>query len=148
MSRAISDRPSIPHHEREVIESEARRYGGSYDKVSTTSLSAVEWHNIVIESRYDVAAELELMLDMIEAMTPAERSLVQRIWCDSKRGNDFAVELRLWNEQFAWAIAEKLGEVACEKSHGHSGISVHDGEIFSGGTSIEISGEFPGIGDA
>ncbi|MGV8833261.1 MAG: hypothetical protein ACOH2N_14905 [Devosia sp.] len=145
MSQPNQDpRPTIPTHEREVIDAEARKMNGRHDKVSTTTFSTSVWYGIAVNSRYSDAAELELMLDMVEAMTPAERSMVQRIYCDSKRGNDFAVELRTWNEQFAWAIAQKLGDVACEKSQGHSGVSIHDGEVFGGGKSIQIDGDVAG----
>lgn len=136
-------RPSIPVHEREVIDAEAKKFGGDYDKVSTTSSNRVQWYGIEVYSRYADAGELELMLDMIGEMTPAERSMVQRIYCDSKRGNDFAVELRTWNEGFATALAQSFSRVACSRSHGHSGISVHDGDMFGGGPSIAIEAEFP-----
>lgn len=144
VSRDNQPRPSVPVFEREVIDADAARRGGDYDKVSTTALETVEWHGITVHSRYADAGELELMLDMIEELSAPERAMVQRIFCDSKRGNDFVVELRTWNEPFAWAIAEKIGEIACRRSHGHSGVSVHEGPMFGRGRSVQIDGD---IGD-
>lgn len=136
-------RPNIPVLEPEVIEGDARQRNGDYDKVATTTFDSVLWRGIQIQSRYAVASELELMLDMIETMTKAERAVVRKLFCDSKRGNDFSVELRVWDENFAKAIAEHCSRIACSRSHGHSGISVHDGDMFGRGPSISIDSEFP-----
>ena len=63
-------RPQIPVFEREVIDAEARRRGGDYDKVRTSTHRSVSWEGVQVESRYSDASELTLMLDMVDALPP------------------------------------------------------------------------------
>ncbi len=135
-------RPKIPVFEKEVMAAEAKRFGGDYDKVSSTSFGCVEWLGVTVRSRYADASEMELMLDMVAALTADERSQIFEIFCDSKRGNDFLVQMSIWDPTSVRAIGNKLDRLACERSHGHSGIMLRQGDMFGGGPSIEIEPDF------
>jgi len=121
---------------------EARRFGGDYDKVSSSSVGSVNWLGVTVRSRYADAGEMELMLDMLAALTDGQRSSVAEIFCDSKRGNDFTVQLSVWEPISARMIGDTLGRVACERSHGHSGIMLRHGDVLGGGPTIEIEPDF------
>lgn len=137
-------RPKIPVFEKEVMAAEARRFGGDYDKVSSTTRGAVEWFGVTVRSRDADADEMELMLDMLAALTDEQLGQIREIYCDSKRGNDFVVLLSQWDPKAARAMGETLERVTLESSHGHSGIVLRHGEMFGDGPYIEIEPDYGG----
>jgi hypothetical protein len=116
-------RPIIPRFEPEQIAAEANaRWRGDDEKVSTTSLKYVVFEGVVLSSRYDKAAEYETMLDMIEGVDPDLRGKVKSIFCDSKAGLCYAVELYPCTTGEAKIIGDHLDRESINNSGWHNGI--------------------------
>ena len=119
--------PSIPIFEPEVIEAAARRCGGDLDKVSTTSLRGMTIDGVRLTSRYGKALEYETMAAMVAALTPPQARETVSIYCDSKQGSDFTVEIREWHEATAQALGARLAQVCEDRCGGFSSITVQCG---------------------
>lgn len=54
------------------------------------------WHGVNVESSASDAGELDTMLDLVSALSPADRALVGTMYCDSDAGH-CSVHLRRGN---------------------------------------------------
>jgi hypothetical protein len=119
----------IPRREPELVEAEARqRYHGDTEKVPTTTIKTLTVRGVVITSRYDKAAELELMQEMILGLHSYQAEMIETLFCDSKACLVFTVELRGHHcEHAVRAIGQTIEEVALELNGGHNGIFVSAG---------------------
>jgi hypothetical protein len=45
------------------------------------------WHGVSFESTAADAAELEIMLDVVNALSPVDRTLIGKMFCDSDAGH-------------------------------------------------------------
>jgi hypothetical protein len=81
----------------------------------------VEQPSVEVESRYAVDAELVDMWRMLAALDPADRAVVQLIFCDSKHGVFNVTLSGAWSEDRACRIGYCLSAAA---GHCHSGINV------------------------
>jgi hypothetical protein len=122
----------IPRHEPEIIEALAtRQHYGDDEKVATTSIDHLIVRGVNITSRYQKAAELDLMRALIMALPPPFYILVKSIWCDSKAGCCYSVVLREWSPSRAGLPldAEIIGSclettLRSRRPFGHNGISI------------------------
>jgi hypothetical protein len=118
---------AIPRYEPEVIEAEARKFGGDHDKTSTTSIDVLVVGGVEISSRYRKAEELETMLAIIVLglSEPELRRHVKGAWCDSKFSDSYTVTLRSNKDA---SLARQIGLAfqagAIRVCGGHNGISV------------------------
>ena len=122
---------AIPHHEPELIEAAARRYGGDLEKVPTTSIRKLTVRGVLIQSRYHKAQEFERMAFMIRELPQGlAETWILRMFCDSKACADYTVILKHWNPHAARMIGNYIEQLALSKEGGggHNGIWVNNGE--------------------
>jgi len=113
----------VPKFEPEVIEATARKlFNGNKEKVATTRLNHLMVEGIKLSSRYDKAHELEEMGRMVMAVPERLRASIFSIWCDSKCGRCYTVELiaALWLRS-----AEELATFLTRGSSGHDGMRIN-----------------------
>ena len=120
------NRPIVPRFEPEHILAVANaKWRGDVEKVATTSLPGLDFEGVVLSSRYDKADEYETMLDMIEGVSPSMRSKISSIFCDSKAGLCFSVELKPCSIKEAKYILRQLDGACMESAKWHNGIFVN-----------------------
>lgn len=87
---------------------------------------SIDHRGVRVESRYSIARELETMSAMVDALPDLVRARVESIWCDSKAGAFYAVELKpgRWIE----GIEHPVREAARAVTDGFNGLIVRDGE--------------------
>jgi hypothetical protein len=128
--------PIVPRFEPEIVETQAKkRWLGDPEKVATTSVKAMEFHDVVLSSRYDKAHEYESMAAIIEELAPELRSLIDSIWCDSKANACYSVVLKPCTHRQAMLIATALDAACLAKNGGHNGIYIQ--EAAGGGLDID-----------
>ena len=72
---------SNPRFEPKIIETEAqKRWHGDIEKVATTSIRALEVHDVVLSNRYNKAHEYKDMAALIVELSPEFRSIIEPIW--------------------------------------------------------------------
>jgi hypothetical protein len=132
-------RPIVPRFEPEQIAAEAKaRWHGDDEKVATTSLRRMVFEGIDLSSRYDKAGEYEVMLDMVEGLPFSLRKKVESIFCDSKAGLCFSVNLRQCSLADAKAISKNLDRACMRSAKWHNGIYISG----KAGGNIEIGADF------
>lgn len=144
--RNLMQRPAIPVLEPEVIEAEARKRHGDYDKVPTTSRGSVIYRGVDISSRYSVHYEMEAMLTMVEKVPEALIHRLKKLDCDSKQGHSYGAIISPWDVDVARMIGKALEEGVMEVDGWHNGIYLRGEEAYSG-DHVEIEADYSGIGD-
>jgi hypothetical protein len=129
-------RPTIPRFEIEQILAEAKRRGDG-EKVSTTSLTEVQYGETTLSSRYGKAEEYETMLDMLEGVAPTLQSKIRLIWCDSKAGA-FSVSLNYCTVAEAKTIGSQLDQACLRSANWHNGIHI----VGTAGRELYLSADF------
>jgi hypothetical protein len=117
---------AIPRYEPEVIEAEARKFGGEHDKTYTTSVDVLVVGGVEISSRYRKAEELETMtaIVVLGLSEPGLRRHVKSVWCDSKFSDSYTVMLRSKDANLAQQIGLAFEAGAFRVKGGHNGILV------------------------
>lgn len=133
---------SVPRHEPEVVEAEAKkRYGGDQEKVATTSIANLCVNGISLQSRYGKAHEFDKMAVMAKALPPELARRVESIFCDSKAQSCYCVSIPVWDAD----LARTIGLLLEEASLGHNGITLYQGSGLFGlpdGESVTIEPEW------
>jgi chromosomal replication initiation ATPase DnaA len=70
----------------------------------------LHWHGVNLESSTSDAGELETMLDLVDALSPAERTLIDQIYCDSD-AKHCSVHLKKGNQATVTKILRTCAEV-------------------------------------
>ena len=117
----------IPRHEPEVVSAASRPWGGDAEKVATTALKNAVVGGVDLSSRYGKAAELELMAKVVMGLRPAERNMLEAIFCDSKATSSFSVTMAPAPEADVRLVAERVQSLLFDLSGGHNGIDVVSG---------------------
>jgi len=115
----------LPRHEEEVIKAAARAYRGDDEKVPTTAIRGLKVEGVGLSSRYNKARELEAMARMVKAVEPHLRPHMTSVFCDSKGGACYSVELEGCDEHVAAVIGRQM-EYA---TTGHNGIYLTSGGV-------------------
>lgn len=76
---------------------------------------AFTYRGVRIESRWDVARELEIMRRLVDALELNARRLVS-VWCDSEAGSTYTVEVPpdRWEPELKWVIADAFTAAGIE----------------------------------
>ena len=87
--------------------------------------STENYLGVSITSRYGFHAEMALMKKVLRNLPIHYLKVINSIWCDSKAGHDYAIELDdLPNGDFTFQIADKFVEFA----GGYNGIKFDIGK--------------------
>ena len=139
----MRDHQTIPRHEPEVVEAEARRFVDA-DKAATTSLESIVVHGVKLVSRYRKAHELELMRGFVLDL-PAR--------CAGRWRPYFATRARRPTFSPSWCaiggrrpeiVGRALAASALARNGGHNGITVcardrkNLDSIFGGQTLVDV----------
>ncbi len=130
-----SSRPPVPCFEPETIAAAARKRRGDDEKVPTTYTKELHLHGITISSRYGKAHEYEVMTEMVEALLPSQRKLVESLWCDSNATACYLVQLKSCTEAQALKIGQRFEDACMKADHGHNGITLE----VQGGDRLDIN---------
>lgn len=114
----------IPRFEPEVIAAGTRKHHGDDEKVATTTFEGVLADDILVTSRYKKADEIELMVEMVDALPDEGRRMVRSIFCDSKAQHCYTIELTPAATIFDAERIAGMFETVCfgSKPGGHNGM--------------------------
>ena len=59
------------------------RFQNACRSVFNDARAQFHWHGVNLESSSSDAGELDTMLDLVDALSPAERALIEQMYCDS-----------------------------------------------------------------
>ena len=126
----------FPRHEPEVIRCiAAKKRHGNEEKVATTAAVLLIDHRIRgvrIESGYRKASELETLREMARSLPERWIGRVHSIFCDSRFGRMYTIDLTPWDTRLAYEIAKFVEQIAIERDGGHDGVWVggDDGDAY------------------
>jgi hypothetical protein len=131
---------AIPRYEPEVIEADARRFGGDHDKTSTTSIDVLVVGGVEISSRYRKVDELETMtaIVVLGLSEPGLRWHVKSVQCNSKYSDSYSITVRSKNAALAKQIGSAFEAGAFRVKGGHNGITVEGPDGETSRTSIAL----------
>ena len=96
------------------------------DKAATAARDTLRLMGVEIASRYGKQAELAEMAEMVAALPADLRHSVIRLWCNSKVGHSFTVDVDERHDvmRITQQIGTWLEQIACRVAGGHNGIWV------------------------
>ena len=83
---------------------------GRGPRLSRQSDAQYLWYGVSVESDASSPSELNMMLDVIEALTPSQRRPIKRMCCSSDAYHCF-IEISRWDEDVAQRVLRTSAEI-------------------------------------
>jgi hypothetical protein len=96
------------------------------EKLSTTSVKFAIVRGVKISSRYQKQHEMVLMTRIVEMLPPWATEAMAELWCNSKHGHQFIVELKdgMDRPELTKRLGRLLDRLFLQINRGHNGIEV------------------------
>jgi hypothetical protein len=98
---------------------------------------------ILIESRWDILREFDLMTSVVNSLSPLVAARIKSIWCDTKCGSFFFLKVRAG--RYAPAVQSEVRESLLRLNGGYNGVVIE--EETEGGELREITTLAPDWGE-
>lgn len=100
------------------------------EKAPDVPFSFIVAHGVRLESRYGKRREFEVMGSVVGVLSPDDRVLIDKIWCDSKAESCYSVNLHY--KGAGPHVARILNDAFRKIAGGHNGIWLKYGEMDCG----------------